>query len=186
MLAAAAAPTWAKTSTTDGRSTRGIGWVAPRRAWSATPCTPPFAIEGWGGWDINPDMVVGTEAGTVVSLWVYGGTGRAYIAFDTDAAGSKSAVVSFNTNDIRFQNNPGFGYEELTTTPYDPPEGVWLQAEMTLDGADSATLRLKDEGGSVLATVSQDYTAYGGIGGGFIAIRSFNNVIMDDLSISYP
>ncbi|HCH66246.1 MAG TPA: hypothetical protein DFR83_25810, partial [Deltaproteobacteria bacterium] len=64
------------------------------------------------GWYYNTEEVL--AVGDTVGMWVRSGSGRVYLGFDSDGSGTKSFVLAANTGDIRFQDNPSYGYTELT------------------------------------------------------------------------
>jgi hypothetical protein len=106
-----------------------------------------------------------------------GSSGRTYIGFAASAVGAKSFVLAPNTGDIRFQDNPGFGYTELTVAPFSFVYGQWYYAEIEITGATTAVGRLYDSDGmTLLGTVSQDFGAPL-VGGA--AIRAFGTHDID-------
>jgi hypothetical protein len=116
----------------------------------------------------------------VAIVWTRGGTGRFYLGFDATAAGAKSFVVSFNTNDIRFQNNASYGYTELSTASQTYVAGRWYRMEVEILSGGVAVGRLYDSDGSTLLnSLSHNF---GTIGTGGVAIRSFLGVDGDTLN----
>jgi len=130
-------------------------------------------------WNYNTEEVV--NVGDTVSMWVQSNGGRIYLGFDSSASGTKSFVLAANTGDIRFQENAGYSYTELTTQSYSVPTGQWLQMEVELTSSTTAVGRILNSSGTVLSTVSHTYSS--SIGGGTVAIRSFSNCTMDYIEI---
>jgi hypothetical protein len=119
--------------------------------------------------------------GTRLSIWARGGTGRFYFGFDASAGGAKSFVASFNTNDIRFQNNVSYGYTELTTSAQTYVTGRWYRLEIEIMAGGVAVGRLFDQDGTTqLNSVTH---AFGTIGTGGVAIRSFLEVDGDTIEL---
>lgn len=135
-----------------------------------------FLNPGWYYYPADPVAI-----GDTVSMWVRGGSGRAYLGFDSTSSGTKSFVVAFNTGDIRFQTNTSYSYTEMNSTAYSIPTGQWLQATVTINSATSATGRLYDSSGTLLATVSQTYPSISGTG--YIAMRSFSTIYLDYIEL---
>jgi hypothetical protein len=157
------------------------GW--PRTGWTT--------VGGWGSLSttryegsyaaLNPDWSYYTGAkiaiGDTVGMWIRGGSGRAYLGFDSSSSGTKSFVVAYNTGDIRFQNNASWSYSELNTTSMSIPTGQWLYMAVTLNSTTSATGRLYNSSGTLLGSVSQTYSSISGTG--YVAIRSFSTIYID-------
>src|SRR5690606_25567328 len=69
---------------------------------------------------------VATSAGNTYRAWVrIGAASRAYMGVDADAGGAFSVVLSSNTNDLRLQDNTGWGFVELTSVAFTPEVGRW-------------------------------------------------------------
>lgn len=132
-------------------------------------------------WHYRTD--VATSVGMVLSTWVRANSlgGRYYMGFDATSAGAKSFVVAFNTNDIRFQDNPGYSYTELTTSPQTFVAGRWYRAELEIGPGGVATGRLFDsDGTTLLNTVTHTFAA---IGTGGIAMQSFSDMDSDTIRL---
>ena len=82
-----------------------------------------------GSWPYRTDVSYGS-AGDTLSCWTKAGTGRTYWGFGASAAGCYSFVAAPNTSDIRFQQNDGYGYTELSTTPFTFTTGNWYRMEV--------------------------------------------------------
>jgi hypothetical protein len=123
--------------------------------------------------------------GDVMSAWVrVGGSGRTYLGFDADAGGCKSLVLAPNTTEFKFQRNVGFGYEELTASPYSYIYGTWYYVELQFLSDREVEGRLFDSDGiTLLSTVTHDYGSP--FGGGGAAIRSFGNHTTDTFQVCF-
>jgi hypothetical protein len=164
------------------------GGVWPATGWTAyssggsisTSATYEGSYAGYDiPWHYNTTETV--AVGQSVSMWIRMSGGRAYLGFDSDSGGTRSFVACPNTGDIRFQDNPSYGYTELSTTSYSVPTGQWLEMVVTLDSAYTATGELYNSSGTLLATVSETYSS--AHGGGYVAIRTFGGNYLDYISI---
>jgi hypothetical protein len=161
------------------------GWVAA--AESGGTLQPSSAHDGSMGsqdvpWHYRTDLSVAVR--TRLGAWVRAdraGAGRFYLGFDATAAGCKSLVLAFNTDDIRFHDNPGFGYTELNETDVQVGTGRWYFLEVEVEPEGRAMGRLYEADGTTLvATVTQTFPD--GIGSGGIAMRSFGGVSVDTIT----
>lgn len=122
--------------------------------------------------------------GSRLGAWVrsdHEGGGRFYLGFDAGAEGCKSFVLAFNTGDIRFHENPHYGYRELPAVSVSLESGRWYFIEVELMEGGSAVGRLFDQDGTTLvATVHQTFE--GGVGQGGLAFRSFGGVSADTIT----
>ncbi len=151
-------------------------WVERQTSFGAAPphITDPAAalggalgVIGQGAWMEN--SAARAEEWTTFSLWTQAvSSQRTYLSFDSTAAGCKSFVFAPNTGDIRFQDNPGFGFVELSTTPFSGQTGTWSRMEVRLRPGGVAEGRLFDMGGAELASVTENF---GSFGGGGVALR---------------
>ena len=148
-----------------------------------------ISSDAWSGsfslqdpaWDANTSWIV--NVGDSMGAYVKG-TGRHYIGFDSDSAGTKSFVFAPNTGDIRFQDNPGFGFTELTTLPLTLSGSDWYYMEVVVDSTAEATGTLWDSTGAVVGTVSENYGS--GLGDGWTTLRTFSGGVFDDIGGSCP
>ena len=129
-----------------------------------------------GGWHWQNADLIGLP-GDILSAWAYtDGGGRAYLGFDAGSDGAKSFVIT--DNDIRFQENVGYGYTELNISAQTWTTG-WYRMEVEFVSSTEVIGRLYDiDGVSLLNTVSQSYASIGERG---IAIRSFGDLRFDDI-----
>jgi len=117
-----------------------------------------------------------------LSIWARPGNGRVYLSFDATAAGAKSFVLASNTNDIRFQENVGYGYTELNISAQTYTTGQWYLLEVEILSSTSAIGRLYGaDGTTLLNSVTQTYSS---IGSGGIALRSFGGFALDSLTVN--
>lgn len=134
-----------------------------------------------GSWPYRTDVSYG-EAGDTLSCWTKAGTGRTYWGFGASAAGCYSFVAAPNTGDIRFQQNDGYGYTELSTTPFSFTTGNWYRMEVIFSTDTDVIGNLYDSDGvTLLATVTE--TLPGVTPGGF-AFRTFGGNYVDYLTAS--
>jgi hypothetical protein len=133
-------------------------------------------------WHYRTDVTFGTAAGQTLRWWVRPSTatgGRAYLGFASSSTGTRSFVLAFNTNDIRFQNNAGYSYTELTTSPQTFTAATWYLSEVTYDGAGSYTGRLyASDGTTLLNSVTHDY---GTPQPGGVAMQTFSGIDTDTI-----
>ncbi|WP_235927606.1 PEPxxWA-CTERM sorting domain-containing protein [Sandarakinorhabdus rubra] len=108
--------------------------------------------------------------------------GRFYLGFGASAAGASSFVVAFNTQELLFQNNSAFGFQNLNTASFTFSPDKWYRAEV-LFGASSITGNLYDSDGTTLlaSLVASGLTNANNNG---IAVRAFNGAAFDDISLS--
>jgi hypothetical protein len=160
----------------------GSGWSSR----STGSISTSYAHDGSHGirdpeWSYNTGSTFTTGyAGEKLKAWVRGGSGRIYLGFDASSSGAKSFVVAYNTADIRFQNNSGYGYTELTTTSMSHTAGRWYLMEVEF-ASTSATGRLYDSDGTTLrGSVTHSYgeSLVGGI-----AVRAFSSGDIDTVQI---
>ena len=138
-----------------------------------------FTDPGWAYYT-GADGVV--SEGSILSAWFQAGTGRFYLGFDSDSSGSKSFVGAPNTGDIRFQDNPNYGFVELTTSSQSWQRGAWYFAEVIFEAGNTAVGNLyASDGITLLNTVTETYSD--SFDGG-IAIRSFGGFNIDTISLT--
>ena len=165
------------------------GW--PYLGWTSTsggPATGSVTAEGFYGsyslldpeW-IYYDATYAIEPGTIITGTMRPGTGRLYLGFDSDSAGTRSFVLAPNTGDIRFQDNPGYSYTELTTTVFTWPTG-WVDFILQITSESSAEGILLDAATGVeLARVSQTYGSPFTRGG--LSLRAFGSTYLDQIEV---
>lgn len=133
------------------------------------------------GWSYNTGSAFTTGyTGERIQAWVRGGSGRVYISFDARSTGAKSFVLAYNTNDIRFQNNSGYGFTELTTRAASPRAGRWYLLEVEFDGTAAIGRWFDSDGTSLLGSVRHNYgeSLVGGV-----AVRAFSGGDIDTLTV---
>ncbi len=133
------------------------------------------------GWSYYTGADGQVSEGSRISAWFQAGNGRFYLGFDADGSGGSSFVSATNTGDIRFQENPGYNFVELTTSATVWNIGSWYFAEVLLGTGNVAIGNLySSDGTTLLNSVSQTFS--GGFGGG-VAIRSFGGFNIDTISV---
>lgn len=148
-----------------------------------------FAHDGiYGGdtgnaWYYRTDAAAALAVGDTLSAWVnvHSG-GRFYLGFGADASGASSFDLAPNTSQLLFQNNDGYGFSTVTSTPYRFIPG-WYLATVTFGTSGSVV-------GSIYAadgiTLLDSLTATGlhhGVTGG-VAVRDFGGNYFDTVSVS--
>lgn len=169
------------------------GGFAP--AWTISGGSPVVsgagAFEGAFGvsagdeaWAHRTDAAVNLAVGSRLSAWTraVGDGGRFYLGFDADAAGASSFVVAWNSGDIRFQNNPVYGFDELNFLPVELSFDKWYRAEVVF-GPGTITGNLYDSDGVTLLYSLVGEGVTGGASGG-VAVRGFDGVQYDFITIS--
>ena len=106
---------------------------------------------------------------------------RAYIGFTDDAAGTNAytVVASANTSALIIQQNTGFGFSDLASTPVTWSATEFYRVAVTYSGG-IITAEAFDEGGGSLGSTMAD-TGYAG--GGTLLVRGFSGVHVDDITI---
>ena len=100
------------------------------------------------------------KAGDRLFAWVRNTGGRAYLGFGASSAGAKSFVIAPNTGDIRFQDNGGWSYGELSSTATTIVASHWYKAEVVFGTGGKVTGNLYDtDGKTLLSTVSYTFPA---------------------------
>ncbi|MBI5490009.1 MAG: putative metal-binding motif-containing protein [Deltaproteobacteria bacterium] len=134
-------------------------------------------------WPYRTDVVFG-NAGDRMTAWVRPGDGRAYIGFAASAGGCKSFVAAPNTTDIRFQDNAGWGFEELNYSTQSFAAGTWYLMEVEFYAGDTVTGRLyAADGTTLLNSVTQTFSS--SVVGG-LALRTFGAFAVDTISVCRP
>jgi len=163
-------------------------WPAPGWSGGSGTVTPAAAHDGSYGiwdpeWSYRTDVSVGS-VGDRITVWVRPGGGRAYIGFAASSGGCKSFVAAPNTGDIRFQDNAGWGFIELSTSGQSFVSGRWYLMEIEFTSSSSVVGRLYDQSGTTLLnSVTQTYST--SLVGG-LALRSFDGFSIDTISICRP
>lgn len=133
-------------------------------------------------WHYRTDVLFGTSPGQELSWWVRPDSaigGRAYLGFASDASGTRSFVIAPNAGDIRFQDNPGYTYTELTTSPQAFTANAWYRAVVVYQGGGMYEGRLYDSDGvTLLNSVTHDYGSQ--LPGG-VAIRLLGGFSADEV-----
>ncbi len=125
------------------------------------------------GWHYQSGPVLFNTPGDILSFWgnMPSGGGRIYLGFGGSAAGCKSFVLAPNTTDIRFQDNPSFGFTELTVQPFTFTAGRWYFIEIEYLGGTMIEGRVYDEDGvTLLGSATETFAS--SVSGG-VALRAF-------------
>lgn len=68
-----------------------------------------------GNWMYNTSLIV--SKGETLSVWLRpSGGGRFYFGFGADASGTQSLVTASNSNQLLFQDNSSYGYNDIATS----------------------------------------------------------------------
>lgn len=132
-------------------------------------------------WNYNTSITV--SEGDVLSAWVrLHGSGRVYFGFGADAGGTQSLVAATNTAQEIFQDNGGYGFSNIGTTPFGFVSDKWYRLEIDWMAGGNAIGNVYDsDGTTLLSSLSQSGLprASGGI-----ALRGFPNVDIDTISVN--
>jgi hypothetical protein len=168
---------------------RGTGWPwTPWVAQAAPAGTLSSAIRhdgSWAltdaGWHYRTDVSVGA-IGDRLDAWVYtaGGTGRIYLGFGASASGAKSLIIAPNTDALIFQDNAGWGYSVVATTPQTYATGTWYRVEVEFRAGNQVLGNLYSASGVLVRSVLHTYTS--STSGG-IAIRGFDGLVVDTIRL---
>lgn len=138
-----------------------------------------------GGWIYRDDAAAQLAQGDTFSVWIQFddiANGRAYFGFGSSAAGTLSFVLAPNTGDIRFQENPVFGFTELDSTPTAFLADTWYLAEVIWGFGGNLTGNLYGSDGSTLissvSATSNLFTSGGIAFRGFAGIKAFDTVTL--------
>lgn len=126
-------------------------------------------------WIYRTDSLV--SVGDTLSAWMLLDNpvdGRAYFGFGTDGGGTQSFVLAPNTGDIRFQDNPGFGFSELNSSPQSFAADTWYRAEVLWGAGGAVTGNLYGSDGTTLLNSVSSTVSYSSSGG--IAFRGLGGV----------
>ncbi|MDZ7802600.1 PEP-CTERM sorting domain-containing protein [Thiohalophilus sp.] len=132
-------------------------------------------------WLYRTDISI--SEGNVLSSWVrFGNSGRAYLGFGADANGTQSFVLAPNTEDIRFQDNFGYGFSELDISSQTFSFNRWYRAEVIWSTGGAVTGNLYDSDGTTLLNTVNSSVSYSSTGG--LALRGFSNVSFDTIELN--
>ncbi len=132
------------------------------------------------GWHYDPGISVG-RPGDRIRAWTRGSSGRFYLGFGASSSGARSFAAAWNSDDVRFQDNPGYAHVELTNTEHRLETARWYLLEVEFGSGGLVTGRLYDSDGvTVLATLTHDYGT-SQVGG--IAVRGFRGTSIDTIAI---
>jgi len=131
--------------------------VWPAAGWTGGTATVTTTAAHDGSYGVqDPDWPYRTSGVTVgavgelLTVWTRGGTGRFYFGFAASAGGCKSFVAAPNTGDIRFQDNAGWGFTELTSVAQTFVAGRWYKMEIEFRAGNQVVGRLYDSNGTTL------------------------------------
>lgn len=121
--------------------------------------------------------------GDTLSAWFRAGSsGRFYLGFNADASGADSFVLASNTEDMIFQTNPNFTYNDLSTKSQTWDIGAWYLAEVEFGSGNVATGNLyASDGTTLLNSLTQTFSD--SFSGG-IAVRSFGGFDIDTIGLN--
>lgn len=133
-------------------------------------------------WMYNTSLVV--SRGDTLSVWLRptapGSHSRFYFGFGADAGGAQSLVTASGTDELLFQDNAGYDFDDLATTPQSYTSN-WYKAviQWNLDDTASAYLYGSDGVGLLNSLhVSGLPRSSGGI-----ALRGFGGWHIDTISV---
>lgn len=163
----------------------GAGWSATQ----AGTVTTTAAHDGSHGvsldesiWTYNTSITF--TPGNTLSAWFrpkQSSSGRFYLGFGADSTGTSSFVAATNTEDIRFQDNPNFGFDELNTSSQTwSNDWYLLSVTWNSDGTAKGSLFASD-GTTLLNSLSQSGLNRSASG---IALRGFGGFDVDTVSVT--
>jgi hypothetical protein len=133
-------------------------------------------------WTYNTTIIF--TPGQTLSAWfrpTSSSNGRFYLGFGANELGADSFVAATNTQDIRFQNNPSFDFEELNIEPQQwSTDWYLLSVTWNSDGSAKGSLFASD-GTTLLNSVSQSGLNRSATG---IALRGFGGFDVDTVSVT--
>ena len=148
-----------------------------------------FAHDGIYGGDTNSSWLYRTDAaaalavGDTLSAWVnVQSNGRFYLGFGANASGTSSFDLAPNTSQLLFQNNDGYGFSNVTSTPYNFTPG-WHLATVTFGTSGSVVGSIyAADGVTLLDSLTATGLHHGATGG--VAVRDFGGNYFDTVSVS--
>lgn len=136
-------------------------------------------------WIYRDDAGAQVAQGDVLSAWVQFenvADARAYFGFGASSAGTLSFVLAPNTGDIRFQENPSYGFTELGSSPQSFVADQWYRVEVDWDVGGMLTGSLYASDGTTLlnsVTSSSNLFTSGGIAfRGFGGVKFFDTIAL--------
>ncbi|HET6278315.1 MAG TPA: thrombospondin type 3 repeat-containing protein, partial [Candidatus Polarisedimenticolia bacterium] len=111
-----------------------------------------LTIEGTG-WAFRDDPDVRTAQGDIISVWVNLGSnldGRAYFGFGASSGGTMSLVAAANTGQLLLQDNPGYGFLTLNSSPQAWQANKWYRLEVMWGAGGALVGNLYDSDGQTL------------------------------------
>lgn len=129
------------------------------------------------GWYYRTDFSTGENS--ILSAWFRTGEGdgqlandgRFYLGFGADASGASSFVAAPNTGDIRFQNNPGYDFDELNSVAQVFEAQKWYRLQVVFLPGGDILGGLYDSDGTTLLNSLVASGVTSSVGG--IALRGF-------------
>ena len=141
------------------------------------------SLEG-STWTYN--TAISFNAGDTFSAWVrpkVNSYGRAYFGFTADASGASSFITATNTQNLIFQDNTGYGHQQLGSASQAFQTDVWYRVsiERSLDGTSATGSLFAADGTTLINSYTQggfSRTANG------IALRGFGGFDVDTISVT--
>ncbi len=136
-----------------------------------------------GTWYYRTDAAAALAVGDTLSAWVnVQSGGRFYLGFGADASGASSFDLAPNSSQLLFQNNNGYGFATVTSTPFSFSHS-WYLATVTFGTSGSVVGSIYAADGITLldslTAVGLDHGATGGV-----AVREFSGNYFDTVSVS--
>jgi subtilisin family serine protease len=140
-----------------------------------------------GGWLYRNDSEVSVQQGDSLSVWVNlanAANGRAYFGFGASAAGTLSAVLAPNTNQLIIQENNSFGFRTIATVSQNYISDKWYKLDVDWGVGGNITTELFDSDGTTLlnsVTGTSNLFTSGGIAfRGFSSDKYFDTVTLEN------
>ncbi len=134
-------------------------------------------------WHYRTDVTFGTTIGQTLSVWARPDSstgGRFYFGFGASSSGCRSIILAPNTTQFFFQTNASWGYAAQTSVSQSYTGATWYYIELEYMGGGQYQGRLYSSTMTLLNTVTHDF---GTAAAGGIAIRAFNDVSIDSISM---
>jgi hypothetical protein len=149
------------------------------------------ATDGW--WIYRDDPGVHVQQGDTVSAWIRfanSADSRAYFGFGASSTGTLSFVLAPNTGQIIFQQNAGYFFADIGSSPQAFEADRWYRAEVLWGSGGLLTGRLFDSDGTTLlntVNASSSLSSEGGIAfRGFGGVKDFDTITRDSAGEPIP
>lgn len=161
-----------------GWSNTGAGVVNTA---SAHDGTYGVSMDG-SSWTYNTSILF--APGGTLSAWLrptQGSNGRFYLGFGADGSGADSFIAATNTQDIRFQHNPGFSFNELNFSSQSWSNSWYFMSVSWHNDGTAVGNLFGSDGTTLINSVTQSGLTRSTTG---IALRGFGGFDVDTVSVA--